>query len=233
MAVVPLKLTYDEIDDLIYYSRIGDLSSLQDSVKTLSESYSYPHSAVIRAAIDLDNEGSGSGSCLLHYPAANGNIEIVRYLLGQTTSKPEAGSSTDEIVQGQSAAPQSDGDQAESEFVNHRNISGNTPLHWAGMNGHLDIVKALLRAGANPEVLNAAGRDALVESEWSSKDGAIDCAVWMLKECGELEKTVGDEDEVDGANGEQEDASSSQVQGSTHHQNGLQTDLSETNDSQA
>ena len=50
-------------------------------------------------------------------------------------------------------------------LVNHRNYSGNTPLHWAALNTHLECVKALVGAGADLTVKNDAGHDAVFLAE--------------------------------------------------------------------
>lgn len=55
--------------------------------------------------------------------------------------------------------------------INHRNHSGNTPLHWAALNTHLDCVKALVEAGADISIKNDAGLDAVFLAErtgWST-----------------------------------------------------------------
>lgn len=57
--------------------------------------------------------------------------------------------------------------------VNHRNHSGNTPLHWAALNTHLDCVKALVGARADIATKNNAGLDAVFLAErasWSADD---------------------------------------------------------------
>ncbi len=173
--------TPDELDDLIYFSRTGDFDSLKELVTNVCASHSSPPSVILASAIDVDEDGLGSQSSLLHYPAANGNLEVVEYLISLLTPSDSLGGSV-----GATTA-----DKSASSLVNHRNVSGNTPLHWAGMNGHLEVVKALVAAGADPGIANAAGRDAVVESECSAKDGARECAEWMLRECDGLERGVG------------------------------------------
>ncbi|NIQ77940.1 MAG: ankyrin repeat domain-containing protein, partial [Anaerolineae bacterium] len=38
---------------------------------------------------------------------------------------------------------------------------GQSPLHWAALYGHRDVVNALLSAGADPTILNGNGKTAL------------------------------------------------------------------------
>lgn len=54
-----------------------------------------------------------------------------------------------------------------SPIINHRNNSGNTPLHWAALNTHLECVKALVHAGAGIAIKNDAGHDAVFLAERS------------------------------------------------------------------
>ncbi|KAJ9625439.1 uncharacterized protein PV06_01740 [Exophiala oligosperma] len=188
-AAPPLPTpTPDELDDLIYFSRAGDLESLRQLITNLCATHSCPPSVILASAIDVDEDGLGSQSSLLHYPAANGNLEVVKYILGLLTPSDALGSSV-----GATTA-----DKSAPALVNHKNVNGNTPLHWAGINGHLDVVKALVGAGADPGIVNAAGRDAVFESEISAKEGAAECAEWMLKECEGLEKGVGGGQEEEG-----------------------------------
>ncbi|KIX09718.1 uncharacterized protein Z518_00799 [Rhinocladiella mackenziei CBS 650.93] len=173
--------TPDGLDDLLYFSRTGDLDALKELVTDLCATHSCTPSIILASAIDVDQDGLGSQSSLLHYPAANGNLDVIHYLI--TLLKPP------KILECSVGAPTAD--KSALQLVNHKNVSGNTPLHWAGMNGHLEVVKALIRAGADPGIVNAAGRDAVVESELSAQEGAAKCAEWMLKNCEGLEKGVG------------------------------------------
>ena len=66
------------------------------------------------------------------------------------------------------------------------------------MNGHLEAVKVLVAAGADPGVRNEAGRDAVVEAEMSGKEGGKECAEWMLKNRAGLEKGLDGARETEG-----------------------------------
>lgn len=68
------------------------------------------------------------------------------------------------------------------------NDAGNTPLHWAALNGHLECVKLLMHSGADITIFNKAGHDAVFEAELNDKGDVVD---WLLSEVEELEKGVG------------------------------------------
>ncbi|KAE8322515.1 hypothetical protein BDV39DRAFT_183931 [Aspergillus sergii] len=164
----PITLTVDAIDDLIYDARTGDLEALKSDLAALSTQHSCPQAWIVASAIDSEpEEEGGSGSCLLHFPAANGNEEILNFLLGVLTQGET------QLDQAQVAA-----------VINHRNHSGNTALHWAALNTHLECVKALVGAGADITVKNDAGLDAVFLAERAD---------WSTEEQGEEQ----DEDEVE------------------------------------
>lgn len=74
-------------------------------------------------------------------------------------------------------------------LINQQNSAGNTALHWAALNGHLDCVKVLLDAGADPTIKNKAGHDAVYEAEINDKTEVVE---WVLTEGSGLEKGIGD-----------------------------------------
>ncbi|KAL8801793.1 MAG: hypothetical protein Q9200_006817 [Gallowayella weberi] len=78
--------------------------------------------------------------------------------------------------------------------LNLPNFSGNTPLHWAALNGHLDAVKILIGAGADPAIRNNAGHDAVYEAERSGKKEVVE---WLLKEGQGLERGIAGGRETD------------------------------------
>ncbi|KAL1970875.1 hypothetical protein VTN77DRAFT_2709 [Rasamsonia byssochlamydoides] len=177
----PIALTFEAIDELIYDARLGDLDALQAEIEKLSREYNASASAIIRSAIDTEEESEGgTGACLLHWPAANGNVELLTFLL-QTL--------------------QQEGGEDIAAFINFRNHSGNTPLHWAALNTHLDCVKALVEAGADVGAKNDAGHDALFLAErvdWSSEPEVE-------------EKGEGGEENGEGENGKKEEGEEEQA----------------------
>ncbi|KAL4817802.1 ankyrin repeat-containing domain protein [Aspergillus spinulosporus] len=154
-----ITLNPDEVDDLIYDVRAGDSAALEEDLTALSQKYSVKPAVIIASAVDLapEDEG-GSGCCLLHYPAANGNLEILTNLKELLLSAPNENILTAAEVK---------------NTVNHRNHSGNTPLHWAALNTHLECVKVLVEAGADISIKNEAGLDAVFLAEradWKAQE---------------------------------------------------------------
>ena len=52
------------------------------------------------------------------------------------------------------------------------------------MNGHLDIVKLLVAAGADPNLMNDAGHNAVFEAETSDKTKVVE---WLLSQMNNVE----------------------------------------------
>ncbi|KAJ5229962.1 hypothetical protein N7489_010670 [Penicillium chrysogenum] len=178
---VPIALSADAVDDLIYDARAGDLEALNEDIANLASQHSCNESQIVASAIDMADESEGgSGSCVLHFPAANGNSEILKTLLQKLSSADAA----------QRVA-----------FVNHRNNSGNTPLHWAALNAHLECVKALVEAGADLEVKNDAGHDAVFLAErtaWTAGQGDdAEGAQGDDAQTQEIEMTIGENEGED------------------------------------
>ena len=63
------------------------------------------------------------------------------------------------------------------QFLIRQNEAGNTALHWAAMNGHLDAVKILVGAGADTRVKNRAGKEAIYEAEVNEREEVV---TWLL-----------------------------------------------------
>ncbi|EER02446.1 Ankyrin repeat-containing protein YAR1, putative [Perkinsus marinus ATCC 50983] len=64
--------------------------------------------------------------------SANGHTEVVKVLLKEA------------------------GEEKKKTVANQANSQGNTPLHWAALNGHLDVCKLLVDAGADATTVNKA-----------------------------------------------------------------------------
>lgn len=79
-------------------------------------------------------------------------------------------------------------DDARLSLLSAQNSAGNTPLHWAALNGHLTSVQCLVEKGADPYLQNKAGHDAVYEAERNDRREAVE---WMLKEGGLEEEMEG------------------------------------------
>ncbi|OJJ48437.1 hypothetical protein ASPZODRAFT_1597687 [Penicilliopsis zonata CBS 506.65] len=181
-----ISLSFEAIDDLIYDARSGDFAALKTDIDALATQHACSPASIVASAIDAEPESEGgSGACLLHFPAANGNHEILSFLLSTLTSG--------NIL-----------DQAQIlAVVNHQNHSGNTPLHWAALNTHLPCVKALVEAGADLSVKNAAGHDAVFLAErtaWAAEtETEAETEEQQDQQEVEVEVSVGEEAEQDAA----------------------------------
>jgi len=82
-----------------------------------------------------------------------------------------------------------------TELINAINDAGNTPLHWAALNGHLECVKLLIHSGADVTIINRAGHDAVFEAEINDKREVVD---WLLGAVEELENGIGQAGEASG-----------------------------------
>ncbi|KAL8832812.1 MAG: hypothetical protein Q9170_004734 [Blastenia crenularia] len=173
-AVLP-TLSTDEIDDLLYLARTNDLHDLKAGIQAIAQAQNTTLENIILASVDSD-----TGNGLLHMAAANRCMDILQYLLPALPCPSPSALN-----------------------LNLTNASGNTPLHWAALNGQLDAVKLLINAGADPARRNNAGHDAMYEAERSEKE---EVTGWLLREGKGLETSVGGEsgerEEEEGCMGE-------------------------------
>ncbi|WYZ38453.1 hypothetical protein EsH8_III_000367 [Colletotrichum jinshuiense] len=151
------KLSEDEIDDLIYFSRAGELTDLQKSLKSLSERENVSIGEVITAAKD-----EGKSTCL-HMAAGNGHLDIVQALISALDARPA---------------------EEKKAYIDAANEFGNAGLHWACLGGHLEVVKLLVANGASPAVANDKDQIPLDSALFNGKREVAD---WFLAQSGGLE----------------------------------------------
>ncbi|EME43524.1 hypothetical protein DOTSEDRAFT_97520, partial [Dothistroma septosporum NZE10] len=168
-STAPTALTFDETDDLLYFTRANEVQDLEQTITQLVQKYRSTPKDVLEAAVDPE-----TGNTVLHFCSANGLVELLPVLLGKVD---------------QTAADQTNG-ASHSKLVNHGNREGNTPIHWAAYNGHLAVVKLLVAAGADMWVKNAAGHLAMFEAERAEKDDVVQ---YLLEVGGKDVETGGSE----------------------------------------
>jgi hypothetical protein len=191
-------LEEDAIDEILYLARANESNELESYLSNLVAQTKRSKSELLTAAIDPYSKNSA-----LHYAAANGHngkprtclrilnsylivvIDVIKLLLSPDTDKP---------------AP---------TFINAINEAGNTALHWAALNGHLESVKLLMHSGADVTIFNRAGHDAVFEAEINDKGEVVD---WLLGAVEELENGIGQTEAA--SSGDHED----------EHMDGTETD---------
>lgn len=70
-------LTADEIDDVLYFTRVNEVEDLKAMIAELAPKYGCEQRDIVEAAVDPEN-----GNSALHYCAANG-------LSGKKIGKPQ------------------------------------------------------------------------------------------------------------------------------------------------
>lgn len=113
---------------------------------------------------------------------ADAFTEAIKFLVSVTIQPP-----TDNPVSGLL--------QSSSMLVNVPNSSGNTSLHWAALNGHLEAVKLLVDSGADVLAKNNAGHDVAYEAELAGKEVVVNWLLGAQKDDCILEKEEEEEEE--------------------------------------
>lgn len=105
---------------------------------------------------------------LLHMVAANGHLDCAELLL---------------------KCP-----QVQEMCLNSCNMEGNTPLHWAGLNSHVSLVRSLLEHGADINIKNHADRTPFDEAVAHEK---FEITYAMIEFLEKNQKTMQDTDSVE------------------------------------
>jgi uncharacterized protein len=63
------------------------------------------------------------------------------------------------------------------QSISPQNSAGNTPLHWACLNNHVETVKLLVQEGADMFVKNNVGKDSVWEIQQRGNEELVG---WML-----------------------------------------------------
>ncbi|KAI7568804.1 hypothetical protein KC343_g6800 [Hortaea werneckii] len=182
----PPSLAFEEVDDLLYFTRANEAEDLQQTIQELSQKYECQPRDVLEAAADPN-----TGNTVLHFCSANGLVDLLKSLLTQlNTGEPNKAA---------------DGKTVGSLLFNGQNKEGNTPLHWAAYNGYLEVCKLLVAAGADMWVKNAAGHLAMFEAERAEKNDVVqyllEAGGRKVEQAGQ-EGQLGAEDEVEIVEGE-------------------------------
>jgi len=171
----PPLLSEDEIDDILYFSRAGEFSDFKTAIEAPAKRLHAPPHDILLAAVD---ESSGNGA--LHMASANGHTGPFSHVLYQFLTRRRLTIAAELLAYALSLLPTPNTAAAASRAIlESQNAAGNTSLHWAALNGHLQAVKALVKAGADPSVTNGAGHDVVFEAEVAGREEVVE---WLLVE---------------------------------------------------
>lgn len=102
-----MPLTETQVDDVLWAARSGDVDALKEVLAEIGSE------DALSAAVKCSNH---MGNTPLHFAAANGHLELIKFLKPGLTLR----------------------------VLLAQNDSGNTPLHWAAFNGYRDVAAALV-----------------------------------------------------------------------------------------
>jgi hypothetical protein len=164
------KLTQEEMDNVIFDARFGDLASITEIFTKEVEP------TVIKTIKD-----EHSLSTPFHMAAANGHLEVLKYMLSLIPEEEE-----------------------KKTILNTQNDSGNTALHWAAYNGHLEVVQLLCENGSDPFIRNNYNHDAFFEANNNDQEKVDD---YLLEKYGNtVEQEIIDQEEAENEDGEESTA---------------------------
>lgn len=129
------------LEDFVYFVRSGDLDELDQFLSQHS-------------GWNILVKEEESGNTVFHYAAANGHLEILRYLVEHMKKDQN-------LSQKQTDATEN---EPQTHFLNIQNQQGNTPLHWACVTGNLEIFKFLVEEGADPFLENCQSKNCIEEA---------------------------------------------------------------------
>lgn len=110
VRMTSLSLTEEQVGDVLWAARAGDVDALNETVQAIRPGADSALADVVRAC------ANDAHNTVLHYSAANGHEEFVRYVLPH----------------------------ADLRLLLRQNSAGNTALHWAALNGHVAVCGALV-----------------------------------------------------------------------------------------
>lgn len=145
-----MTLSEDDIDGYLHLARTGSLAELQEGLQEMDQ---------VTRIVD-----AFSGNTLLHMAAANGHNDCLVWLLDSLAGLQVADVKPKPSLDGTTKPAMA------VQFINVPNAAGNTALHYAALNGHMDGTKLLVDRGADRKWQNLAQRTPRDEAAGAEKE---------------------------------------------------------------
>ncbi|TXG72435.1 hypothetical protein EZV62_001014 [Acer yangbiense] len=186
--------TSENVDELLEAARYDDVISLASSGVPLDSKDSQGRTVVqngtaillmfcmVPSSIDVWLTYYLYLGTALHMAAANGHLGIVEYLISRGVAFQNKQINmvylrtyyTDLCRQDKGLRVVQLSEEVTVIRCYALNEEKNTPLHWACLNGHTEVVKKLILAGANVSILNSQERTPIDEAVSRGKMDVID-----------------------------------------------------------
>lgn len=174
-----MSISDDDRNELLLSCRYGDLEDIQAFVTQ--------HGPAALADVRDDNQNT-----VLHMVSANGHLGMRFYIRGQADELIIERRLLDVLNYLLPLVPAS--------LLSAKNSAGSTPLHWAALNSHLEVAKALVGYENGPgvdliDIKNLAGHSPLADAEFSGWDEGAKYFVGVMNlEAEQADKEEGDPD---------------------------------------
>lgn len=189
------KLSEEDIDDVLYFSRVGENDDLSECLTALAERENVSQAEIL---LEAKNEGK---STALHMATGNGHLGTLRsHLFLRPRNDQERlreacapidvpANSLPETVRRLLQCFEGRPTDETQTYLDEANEHGNTGLHWAALGGHLAIVKLLMEHGASPALANESNYVPLDLANLNEKRAVVE---HFLASAGMLESKNGD-----------------------------------------
>ena len=184
----------DTMHDILYLARIGELAELKALLTEVANDRQLPSTVSILYA----SRDAVTGNCAAHLAAANGHVDVLSYIHELDAGLLGLEVHSDATLDGSEDSTRN----TPVSLLTSPNLSGNTPLHYAALNGALEAAKILVSSipssdssmrEAFVKVKNHAGKTAIFEAEIAGKESLVSFLLGVVDDSKNVSGSGGEE----------------------------------------